>query len=372
MNDNSLLLEVEDLKTHFFLDEGTVRAVDGASFKVHRGETLGVVGESGCGKSLTARSILQIVRKPGRIVDGKILWHRSPGGNGSPPNVVELTKLDPHGDEMRHIRGAEISMVFQEPMSSLSPVHTIGNQIMEVILLHQSLSEQEARERTLLVLKQVDMPQPSRIIDRYPHQLSGGMRQRAMIAMALSCHPDLLIADEPTTALDVTTEAQILSLMRTLQSELGMAIMFITHNLGVVAQMTENVIVMYMGRVVERADVVTLFHNPKHPYTMSLLEAIPRLGTRHESGRLASIKGTVPDPYSIVTGCPFHPRCPAFMPAVCDTIVPQETIVDGNPKHTVRCHLYPGSMPVESTFMRPADIAVAGEPASGPSSEARP
>ncbi len=346
MNDKSLLLEVEDLKTHFFLDEGTVRAVDGASFKIHRGETLGVVGESGCGKSLTARSILQIVRKPGRIVGGKILWHGWSAGNGSPSKTVDLTALDPQGNQMRQIRGAEISMVFQEPMSSLSPVHTIGNQIMEVILLHQSLSQEEAREKTLLMLKQVGMPQPNRIIDRYPHQLSGGMRQRAMIAMALSCHPDLLIADEPTTALDVTTEAQILSLMRSLQSELGMAIMFITHNLGVVAQMTENVIVMYMGKVVERADVNTLFYNPKHPYTISLLEAIPRLGTRG-NGQLATIKGSVPDPYSIVTGCPFHPRCPAFMPGVCDTIVPQETMVDGNPKHTVRCHLYPGSMPAE-------------------------
>ena len=348
MNDKSLLLEVQDLKTQFFLDEGTVRAVDGASFKIHRGETLGVVGESGCGKSLTARSILQIVRRPGRIVGGKIVWHGGLRGNGKQPNAVELTALHPQSDEMRHIRGAEISMVFQEPMSSLSPVHTIGNQIMTVILLHQALSKEEAREKTLLVLNQVGMPQPTRLIDRYPHQLSGGMRQRAMIAMALSCHPDLLIADEPTTALDVTTEAQILSLMRTLQSELGMAIMFITHNLGVVAQMTENVIVMYMGIVVERADVKTLFYNPKHPYTISLLEAIPRLGSRQQRRRLASIKGSVPDPYSIVTGCPFHPRCPSFMPAICDTIVPEDTLVDGNPNHTVRCHLYPGSMPAEA------------------------
>jgi peptide/nickel transport system ATP-binding protein len=254
-------------------------------------------------------------------------------------------------------------MVFQEPMSSLSPVHTIGNQIMETIMLHQGLNEDEARKRALLVLDQVRMPQPSRIIDRYPHQLSGGMRQRAMIAMALSCTPDLLIADEPTTALDVTTEAQILSLMRSLQSELGMAIMFITHNLGVVAQMTERVIVMYMGKVVERADVQTLFHNPKHPYTISLLQAIPRLGTRGQ-GRLASIKGSVPDPYSTVTGCPFHPRCPAFMPMICDTIVPQETMIDGDPEHTVRCHLYPGSMPAETIMLQQRQPAVAAQPAA--------
>ncbi len=364
MDDKSPLLEVEDLKTHFFLDEGTVRAVDGASFKVHRGETLGVVGESGCGKSLTARSILRIVRPPGRIVGGKILWHPAIGGNGSQSNVVDLTALDPQGDEIRNIRGGEIAMVFQEPMSSLSPVHTIGNQIIETILLHQGVSEEEARQKALLVLDQVRMPQPNRIIDRYPHELSGGMRQRAMIAMALSCHPDLLIADEPTTALDVTTEAQILTLMRRLQRELGMAIMFITHNLGVVAQMTENVVVMYMGKVVERADVATLFHNPKHPYTISLLQAIPRLGTR-EQGRLASIKGSVPDPFSTVTGCPFHPRCPSFMPALCDTIVPEETMIDGNPNHTVRCHLYPGSMPVEATFVKANEVTTPTPPSRG-------
>ncbi len=359
------LLEVEDLKTYMFLDEGTVRAVDGTSFSIRRGETLGVVGESGCGKSITARSILRIVRRPGRIVDGKILWHRVPAsdGDGSQSKVIDLTSLGEQSDEMRYIRGGEIAMVFQEPMSSLSPVHTIGNQIMETILLHQHVSKEEAREKTLLVLKQVGMPQPSRIIDRYPHQLSGGMRQRAMIAMALSCHPDLLIADEPTTALDVTTEAQILSLMRTLQHELGMAIMFITHNLGVVAQMTENVIVMYMGRVVERASVDTLFHDPKHPYTISLLRSIPRLGSSQQ-GRLAAIKGSVPDPYSRVSGCPFHPRCPSFMPGLCDTIVPQETFIAGDSAHTVRCHLYPGSIPLIATHSNGNAAVVAGESGS--------
>src|SRR5215213_11759331 len=280
MDNRSVLLEVENLKTHMFLDEGVVRAVDGASFMLRRGETLGVVGESGCGKSITARSIMRIVRKPGKIVDGKILWHRTPAsdGNGSHTQVIDLAAQDEQGHEMRGIRGREISMVFQEPMSSLSPVHTIGNQIAEVILLHQHVSEAEAREKTLLVLNQVGMPQPNRIIDRYPHQLSGGMRQRAMIAMALSCHPDLLIADEPTTALDVTTEAQILSLMRKLQQELGMAIMFITHSMGVVAQLCDEVIVMYQGRVVERAQVEDIFYHPKHPYTRSLLRSIPRIG----------------------------------------------------------------------------------------------
>ncbi len=280
MDNRPVLLEVEDLKTHIFLDEGTVRAVDGASFMIHRGETLGVVGESGCGKSITARSIMRIERKPGRIVGGKILWHRTPATNGdrSRAHTIDLATLDPQGDEIRNIRGGEIAMVFQEPMSSLSPVHTIGSQIMEAILLHQHVSKEEARQKALLVLNQVGMPQPNRIIDRYPHQLSGGMRQRAMIAMALSCHPDLLIADEPTTALDVTTEAQILTLMRTLQQELGMAIMFITHNLGVVAQMTERVIVMYMGLVVEEASVDALFYEPKHPYTQALLHPVGPAG----------------------------------------------------------------------------------------------
>jgi peptide/nickel transport system ATP-binding protein len=366
------LLEVEDLKTHIFLDEGTVRAVDGCSFSIRRGETLGVVGESGCGKSITARSILRIVRKPGRIVDGRILWHRTPGsnGDGSQANVIDLTTLDEQSDEIRYIRGGEIAMVVQEPMSSLSPVHTIGNQIMETMLLHQHVSKAEAREKTLLVLNQVGMPQPSRIIDRYPHQLSGGMRQRAMIAMALSCHPDLLIADEPTTALDVTTEAQILTLMRTLQKELGMAIMFITHNLGVVAQMTENVIVMYMGKVVERASVDMLFHDPKHPYTISLLRSIPRLGSSQQ-GRLAAIKGSVPDPYSRVSGCPFHPRCPSFMPGLCDTIVPQETTIVGDSTHTVRCHLYPGSIPLVAAQSNGKGAAVARGPESPQAREVR-
>jgi oligopeptide/dipeptide ABC transporter ATP-binding protein len=337
-----LLLEVEDLKTHIKLDEGTVRAVDGASFTLRRGETLGVVGESGCGKSITARSVMGIVRSPGKIVGGTIRWHRTPKSaeNGNKGQTLDLAKLDPQGSEMRNIRGAEISMVFQEPMSSLSPVHTIGNQIIEVILLHQHVNQEEARQKAIQMLDQVGMPQPKRIIDRYPHQLSGGMRQRAMIAMALSCHPDLLIADEPTTALDVTTEAQILTLMRTLQAELGMAILFITHNLGVVAQMTERVIVMYMGRVVEEATVDDLFYNPKHPYTQALLRSIPKMGSRTagESRRLASIRGTVPDPFNLPTGCPFHPRCDHMIRGVCDTQDPP--LIQVGVGHTARCVLY--------------------------------
>jgi len=347
------LLEVENLQTHFFLDEGTVRAVDGVSFAIRRGQTLGVVGESGCGKSITARSILRIVRRPGKIVGGTIRLHREPTGPNTPGEMIDLTALDAEGQTMRHIRGGEISMVFQEPMTSFSPVHTIGNQIIEAIALHQPVSSAEARTLAIEMLRKVGMQQPARTIDRYPHQLSGGMRQRAMIAMALSCTPELLIADEPTTALDVTTEAQILQLMRNLQRELGMAIMFITHNLGVVAQMTEAVIVMYMGRVVETASVDDLFFDAKHPYTRSLLKSIPKLGQKAIGGatRLESIKGTVPDPYSLPKGCPFNPRCPDFMPGLCDVVDPP--LITLSPGHDVRCHLY-----------QPAGAVIALEPAA--------
>jgi oligopeptide/dipeptide ABC transporter ATP-binding protein len=348
------LLEVRDLKTHFFLDEGTVRAVDGVSFSIKRGQTVGVVGESGCGKSITARSILRIARKPAKIVGGSMRLHRESTAPGTPGEVIELTSLDPMGAEMRQIRGGEIAMVFQEPMTSLSPVHTIGNQIMEVILLHQQVTEQQARKLTIEMLAKVGMQQPERTIDRYPHQLSGGMRQRAMIAMALSCTPSLLIADEPTTALDVTTEAQILQLMRNLQRELGMAIMFITHNLGVVAQMTEVVIVMYMGRVVEVAAVDNLFYAPKHPYTRALLRSIPKMGLKSAGGstQLESIKGTVPDPYALPKGCPFHPRCADMIRGVCDEIDPP--VIPLGDGHEVRCHLYTPAQGVITLESAPA------------------
>ena len=318
---DSTLLEVRDLKTYFFLEQGTVRAVDGVDFTVARGQTVGLVGESGCGKSITARSILRIEPSPGKIVEGQILYRRRQNGAGMGEEVVDLVSLDHRGAEIRNIRGGEISMVFQEPMTSLSPVHTIGNQIMEAIRLHRNVSEEEAREQTLDILTKVNMPQPARIIDRYPHQLSGGMRQRAMIAMALSCHPALLIADEPTTALDVTTQAQILTLMRSLQEELGMAIIFITHDLGVIAQMVDYVIVMYLGQAVEMADVDTIFYSPKHPYTQALLRSIPRLGAKSlqdKSGPLSAIRGSVPDPYSIPKGFPFHPRFRHSIKGVCD------------------------------------------------------
>jgi oligopeptide/dipeptide ABC transporter ATP-binding protein len=336
-----MLLEVKDLKTYFFLDEGTARAVDGVDLAIRRGHTLGVVGESGCGKSVTARSILRIVPRPGRIVEGEITLHRVVEAKPSSTvtEAVRLTDLDPMGATIRGIRGYEIALVPQEPMMSLSPVHTVGNQIMEAIILHQQVSKAEAREKAIEMLDLVGMPQPSGTIDRYPHELSGGMRQRAIIAMALSCHPSLLIADEPTTALDVTTEAQILKLMRSLQQELGMAIMYITHNLGVVAQMTEQVIVMYMGKVVEEADVDSVFHNPMHPYTQALLRSIPRLGQRtRERRRLESIRGSVPDPYAIPRGCPFHPRCGRMIHGKCDQVEPP--YVEVGPGHKARCLLY--------------------------------
>jgi peptide/nickel transport system ATP-binding protein len=277
---------------------------------------------------------MRIVPKPGRIVDGQILYHRASNGNGE--EVLDLAGLEAQGDRIRSIRGGEIAMVFQEPMTSLSPVHTIGNQIAEVILLHQGVSKEEARELSIEMLDLVGMPLPSRTIDQYSYELSGGMRQRAMIAMALSCRPSLLVADEPTTALDVTTEAQILKLMRRLQDEMGMAIMYITHNLGVIAQMAEDVVVMYMGEVVEQADVDTIFHAPVHPYTRALLRSIPRLGQKLGAGRrLASIHGMVPDPYALPKGCKFHPRCGAFKAGLCDQINPE--MIEVSPGHRVRC-----------------------------------
>ncbi len=331
-----LLLEVKDLKVHFPLKEGTIRAVDGVSLTVRRGQTIGIVGESGCGKSVMSRAILRIVAPPGEIVDGKIVYHRPLETSPDAAESIDLTALDPKGKAIRSLRGAEISMIFQEPMTSFSPVHTIGNQIMESIKLHQGLDDHAAQAKTLEMLTLVGMPQPHNIMKSYPYQISGGMRQRAMIAMALSCNPNLLIADEPTTALDVTTQAQILTLMRQLQDELGMATLFITHDLGVVAQMTEQVVVMYLGKVVEAADVDSIFYKPKHPYTGALLRSIPRLGQKQTIGRLNAIKGAVPDPYSIPSGCPFHPRCPFNDGQRCVTETPALREIE--PGQFARCH----------------------------------
>src|SRR6059036_2238744 len=331
------LLSVRNLKTYFQQDEGTVKAVDGVYLDMNPRATLGVVGESGCGKSVTARSILRIVDRPGRIVEGEI-WFRRPAANGGPgSHAVDLAKLEPNGLQMRSIRGAEIALIFQEPMSSFSPVHSVGNQIVEAILLHQQVSRRDARAMTIEALRRVGVSSPEARVDQLASQLSGGLRQRAMIAMALSCHPTLLIADEPTTALDVTTQTQILELMRQLQREDGMAIMLITHDLGVIAEMATDVAVMYLGRVVEQAPVDAIFHSPKHPYTRALLRSIPRMRARSRE-RLTPIAGAVPHPYDRPAGCPFHPRCPDFMAGTCDRESPGPRTVGA--RHTVSCFLY--------------------------------
>ena len=331
------LLSVRNLHTHFPLDEGTVVAVDGASFEMYEGKILGVVGESGCGKTVAARSIMQILDRPGRIVEGEILFNRRNGGTDGKTEVVDLAGFDPNGGEMRKIRGAEISLIFQEPMTSFSPVHTVGNQLIEAIRLHDTVSKKDARDMGIDMLRQVGIPLPEQRMDSYTFELSGGLRQRAMIAMALSCSPRLLIADEPTTALDVTTQAQILDLMRGLQEQYGMAIMLITHDLGVIAEMADTVVVMYLGQVVEQAPVDEIFHSPQHPYTRALLESIPRLrGNSNE--RLRSITGTVPHAFNRPTGCPFHPRCPSFMAGVCDADSPR--LLPITPGHEVSCFLH--------------------------------
>ncbi|MGQ9477811.1 MAG: ABC transporter ATP-binding protein [Candidatus Bipolaricaulia bacterium] len=323
------LIELKNLKTYFYTEDGVVRAVDGVSFSIARQKTLGVVGESGCGKSVTGLSILALIpMPPGKIVEGEILYYR----NGS---VVDITKLNPKGKEIRSIRGNEIAMIFQEPMTSLNPVYTIGNQIMEAIILHQKVKKREARERAIEMLAKVGIPSPEQRVDEYPHQLSGGMRQRAMIAMALSCNPSLLIADEPTTALDVTIQAQILDLVRGLQEKFQMAMMWITHNLGVVAELADDMVVMYMGKLVEQSDVRRVFHDPKHPYTQGLMHSIPSLAKRKE--RLEPIKGVVPDPYDLPPGCVFAPRCPHVM-EICEKEEPPFfEVAEG---HWAKCWLY--------------------------------
>ena len=334
MTTKEILLEVKGLKTHFFTDEGTVCAVDGADFEIRQGDTVGIVGESGCGKTVTAYSILQLIEKPGRIVAGQINYY--PHGNGETQSI-DLAALPANSKAMRQIRGAEIAMIFQEPMNSLSPIHTIGNQIIEAILLHQDLSKAAAHQRAIELLDLVGIPDAKTRIDAYTFQFSGGMRQRTMIAMALASQPSLLIADEPTTALDVTTQAQILDLIQGLQEKFGMAVMLITHDLGVVAEICHEVVVMYLGEVVERADVDTLFSNPLHPYTQALLRSIPRLG-QGKRQRLDTISGSVPDPYNRPSGCPFYPRCKHMIPGTCDTDHPH--LIDVAPRHAVRCYLY--------------------------------
>ncbi len=312
------LLQVVDLKVYFSMGGAgdIIRAVDGVGYEIQRERTLGIVGESGCGKTVTALAIMGLVPSPpGKIVAGHILYHRS-----DPHEVIDLTRLHPRGQAMRTIRGNEIAMIFQEPMTSLNPLFTIGWQIIEAIRLHRKVSKRDARARALELLHAVGIPLPEKRIDEYPHQLSGGMRQRAMIAMALSCNPKLLIADEPTTALDVTIQAQVLELMKSLQKEFNAAIQFITHDLAVIADMVDEVAVMYLGKIVESASVHDLFHNPMHPYTQGLMHSIPSLvDSRH---RLIPIEGVVPDPSEAPEGCGFEPRCPHAM-EICHTQAPE-------------------------------------------------
>jgi oligopeptide/dipeptide ABC transporter ATP-binding protein len=303
--------------------------VDGVSLEIKPGESLGLVGESGCGKSVTAFSMLRLLPQTSRIVDGRVLFDR---GDGKPS--VDLVTVDPNGDLIRSIRGNEIAMIFQEPLTSLSPVHTVGSQIAEAVELHQQVGKEEGKARAIEMLDKVGIAMAEQRYNEYPHQFSGGMRQRAMIAMALSCNPKLLIADEPTTALDVTIQAQILELMKSLQEQFGMAILMITHNLGVIAEMCSRVAVMYMGKVVEMGDARAIFHRPLHPYTVGLMRSIPHLG-RQVKERLTPIPGSVPDPYSIPAGCTFLPRCPVPKEPVC--LQGESLLQEVEPGHFVRC-----------------------------------
>jgi oligopeptide/dipeptide ABC transporter ATP-binding protein len=354
------LIEIRDLLVEFDVRAGIVKAVDGLSLDIYRGKTMGLIGESGCGKSITARAILQMIPKPGKITRGSIRYYRQPKHMGlnsasKQAEVIDITQLETDGQEIRKIRGGEIGMIFQEPMSSLTPVYTAGTHIEEALSLHflikgkkigdqmaekiveyRHVNKKEAREISIEMLRRVGIPKPNQRVDSYPHELSGGQRQRVMTAVALSCQPSMLIADEPTTALDVSIEAQILDLMRELQRDINMSIMFITHNLGVISEMADEITVMYMGKQIERASTIDLFYDAKHPYTQALLRSIPKIGTRLE--RLAVIEGMVPDPFHLPTGCVFHPRCPAFMPGKCDRIAP--TWKEVGQAHWARCLLY--------------------------------
>ncbi len=327
MNHLQHLLDVQQLKTYFYTFGGVVRAVDDVSFFLDKGEVLGLVGESGCGKSVTAQSIMRLIPEPpGKIVHGKILFDKM--------DIVELTM-----EKMRSVRGKRISMIFQEPMTSLNPVFTVGDQISEMFLLHEKLSKRESWEQSIEMLRKVQIPAPEQRVHEYPHQLSGGMRQRAMIAMALSCNPEILIADEPTTALDVTIQAQILDLMVQLKDDYDTAIIMITHDLGVIAEIAQRIVVMYAGKPVEEGKTLAIFEDPKHPYTRGLLKSIPKLGerARHGRQRLQEISGIVPSLYDLPPGCSFYPRC-LEAKSVCKENAPE--LIDLGGGHRVRCWLY--------------------------------
>ena len=326
------ILSIKDLKTYFYTDAGIVKAVDGVSLDIERGSTLGLVGESGCGKSVTARSILNIVSRPGKIIQGEILYYEK-------DNIaIDIAQLKPKGKEIRSIRGRKIAMVFQDPMTCLSPVHTIKNQIIESILLHfPNTSKAEAIERAIELLREVEIPDPERTMDSYTFELSGGMRQRAMIAVALAADPDILIADEPTTAVDVTIQVKFLQFIRRLQSERALTVLFITHDLGVIAQVSSEVAVMYLGKVVEKGSVKDIFSNPLHPYTRLLFECLPHIDGQRKT-YLPTIEGSVADPLSFPEGCHFSNRCPKFIEGVCDSEMPDLVEIEEN--QYVRCFLY--------------------------------
>ncbi len=357
MKDNSIL-EVEDLQAHFFTDDGVVRAVDGVSFDVCRGETLGIVGESGCGKSITSLSILNMVPTPGRIVSGSVRLQKDNG------EFFVITDHEPKSREVRDIRGGNIAMIFQEPMTAFTPVYTIGRQIQEAILTHQQLDKKQAKQRAVELLDYVGISDPQRRYDEYPHQFSGGMRQRAMIAMALSCDPSVLIADEPTTALDVTVEAQILKLLRDIQNERGMSIILITHDLSVIGEMADRVLVMYMGNLVDEGTCDAIFHSRRrHPYTEGLLYSIPSIGRRT---KLEAIAGSTPNAYALPDGCLYHPRCPYAM-EVCSQRAPG--MYETEAGHRAKCFLYDkevmkarGSSPIGGTTGGYVDHANGGGP----------
>ena len=354
------LVTVKDLHVEFDVRDGIVHAVDGASFNIYGSQILGIIGESGCGNSITAKAIMNMVPKPGKM-RGEITFYEKTSTNGDETiEEVRIDQLDPDGQQIRKIRGGHIGMIFQEPMSSLTPVFTAGFHILEAVNLHRfvekdtigetmstniqkkrGVTKEEALKIAVDMLRSVGLPNPEQRVNSYPHQLSGGQRQRVMIAIALSAHPDLLIADEPTTALDVSIEAQILDLMRDLQITYDMAIMFITHNLGVIAEIADEIVVMYMGKEVERSTTIKVFENPKHPYTVSLLGSIPQIGEKKSA--LATIEGMVPSPFDLPSGCVFHPRCPEFMPGKCDRVYPEYAeVVEG---HWARCLLHDGCWP---------------------------
>ena len=324
------VIEVDDLSVYFAVDEGALKAVDHVSFAIEEQQMFGLIGESGCGKTVTAQSLMRLVPKPGSIVNGKINYRTEYG------KLIDLAEVDSGGTEIRGIRGAEIAMIFQEPMSSLSPIHSIGNQLMEAVLLHVTRNKREAYEIALEMLDLVGIPNPAQRMQEYPHHFSGGMRQRVMIAMALSCRPRLLIADEPTTALDVTVQAQILDLIAQAQSQFQMAVLYITHDLGIIAEICDEVAVMYLGRIVEQGSVRDIFHNPLHPYTRRLLAATPRIG--QHTTRLQTIDGTVPIPVGLPHACGFCTRCPDMIEGSCDSAVP--ALVEIEDSHYVRCFLH--------------------------------